>query len=277
MNVRYSPDQNGFKRFTTEELRKSFLIDSLFTENKIPLVYSDIDRSITGSAVPIGKTQKLTATKKEMAAEYFTERRELGIINIGGRGSVLVDGKEYKMVNRDGLYIGRGSKKVEFRSTDDKKPAKYYFVSYPAHKAYPDKQIKFSQSTPVKLGSLTDSNQRIIYKYIHPGTMETCQLVMGLTALEKGSVWNTMPSHTHQRRSEVYMYFNLKPESFVVHILGEPTETRHILIRNQQAVLSTSWSMHSGCGTQNYSFIWAMGGENQVFDDMDWILMKDLK
>jgi len=277
MDVRYSPDQNGFKRFTTEELRKSFLIDSLFTENKIPLVYSDIDRSITGSAVPVGKTQKLTATKKEMAAEYFTERRELGIINIGGRGSVLVDGKEYKMVNRDGLYIGRGSKKVEFRSTDDKKPAKYYFVSYPAHKAYPDKQIKFSQSTPVKLGSLTDSNQRIIYKYIHPGTMETCQLVMGLTALEKGSVWNTMPSHTHQRRSEVYMYFNLKPESFVVHILGEPTETRHILIRNQQAVLSTSWSMHSGCGTQNYSFIWAMGGENQVFDDMDWILMKDLK
>ena len=277
MDVRYSPDQNGFKKFTTEELRKSFLIDSLFVQNKIPLVYSDIERSITGSAVPMGKTLKLTASKKEMAAEYFTERREVGIINIGGRGSVLVDDKEYKMVNRDALYIGRGSKKIEFKSIDDKKPAMFYFVSYPAHTAYPDKQIKFSQSTPVKLGSLADSNKRTIYKYIHPGTMDTCQLVMGLTSLEEGSVWNTMPSHTHQRRSEVYMYFNLKPESFVVHLLGETTETRHILIRDKQAVLSTSWSMHSGCGTQNYSFIWAMGGENQVFDDMDWIPMQDLK
>jgi len=277
MDVRYSPDQNGFKRFTTEEFRKSFLIDSLFELNKIPLVYSDIDRSITGSAVPSGKSLKLTATKKEMAAEYFTERRELGIINIGGTGSVFIDGKEYRMVNRDGLYVGRGSKKIEFKSVNAKKPAMLYFVSYPAHTSYPDKHIKFSQTTKVKLGSLADSNKRTINKYIHPGTMQTCQLVMGLTELEKGSVLNTMPSHTHQRRSEVYMYFNLKPESFVVHILGEPTETRHILMRNQQAVLSTSWSMHSGCGTQNYSFIWAMGGENQVFDDMDWIPMKDLK
>lgn len=277
MDVRYSPDQNGFKKLNTEELRKSFLVESLFTENKVLLVYSDIDRSITGSAVPVGKTLKLTATKKEIAADYFTERRELGIINIGSRGSVFVDKKEYKMVNRDALYIGRGSKKIEFKSANDKKPAMFYFVSYPAHTTYPDKQIKFSQSTPVKLGSLKDSNKRTIYKYIHPGTMDTCQIVMGLTALEEGCVWNTMPSHTHQRRSEVYMYFNLKPESFVVHLLGEPTETRHILIRNQQAVLSTSWSMHSGCGTQNYSFIWAMGGENQVFDDMDWVPMKDLK
>jgi 4-deoxy-L-threo-5-hexosulose-uronate ketol-isomerase len=277
MEVRYSPDKEGFKRFTTEELRKSFLIESLFIKNNIPLFYSDIDRSITGSAVPAGKTLMLSATKKEMAAEYFTERRELGIINIGRNGSVLVSGKEYKMMNRDSLYIGRGSKKIGFKSADSKKPAMFYFVSYPAHTTYPDKQIKFSQSTPVDLGTIADSNKRTIYKYIHPGTMKTCQLVMGLTELEEGSVWNTMPSHTHQRRSEVYMYFNLKPESFVVHLIGEPNETRHILIRNQQAVLSTSWSMHSGCGTQNYSFIWAMGGENQEFDDMDWIPMKDLK
>ena len=277
MDVRYSPDQNGFKKFTTEELRKSFLIETLFQPDKIPLTYSDIDRSITGSAVPVKKSLRLTATKKEMAAEYFTERREIGIINIGGSGSVLVDDREYKMLTRDGLYIGRGSKKIEFRSVNAEKPAFFYFVSYPAHYAYPDQHVKFSKSTPVKLGALTESNKRTIYKYIHPGTMKTCQLVMGLTQLEKGCVWNTMPSHTHQRRSEVYMYFNLKPESFVVHILGEPTETRHILIRNQQAVLSTSWSMHSGCGTQNYSFIWAMGGENQEFDDMDWIPMKDLK
>ncbi len=277
MDVRYSPDQNGFKSLGTGELRNSFLIDSLFQKNKIPLTYSDIDRSITGSAVPSGKTLKLTASKKEMSTNYFTERRELGIINIGAAGSVKVDGKEYQMDHRDGLYIGRGSKEVEFRSANAKKPAAFYFVSYPAHTAYPDQHIKFSKSTPVKLGSLEESNKRTIYKYIHPGTMKTCQLVMGLTQLEKGSVWNTMPSHTHQRRSEVYMYFDLKPDAFVVHLLGEPAETRHILIRDRQAVLSTSWSMHSGCGTQNYSFIWAMGGENQEFDDMDWIPMKELK
>lgn len=277
MEVRYSPDKNGFKRFTTDELRKSFLIESLFVKNKIPMVYSDIDRSITGSVVPSGKSLKLAATKKEMAADFFTERREIGIINIGNKGSIVVNKKEYKMANRDGLYIGRGSKKIEFKSANAKKPAMFYFVSYPAHTSYPDNHIKFSQSTPVKLGSLKESNARTIYKYIHPGTMPTCQLVMGLTELEEGSVWNTMPAHTHQRRSEVYMYFNLKPDSYVLHILGEPTQTRHVIIRNQQAVLSTSWSMHAGCGTQNYSFIWAMGGENQVFDDMDWIPMNDLK
>lgn len=277
MEVRYSPDQKGFSKFTTKELRESFLIESLFAKNKIPLVYSDIDRSITGSAVPAGKSLILTATKKEMAAEYFTERREIGIINIGGSGYISVDRKKYKMMNKDCLYIGRGTKKIEFSSDNAKQPALYYFVSYPAHTAYPDKHIKFSQATPVSLGSLADSNKRIIHKYIHPATMKTCQLVMGLTELETGSVWNTMPSHTHQRRSEVYMYFNLKPDALVVHILGEPSETRHIIIRDKQAVLSTSWSMHSGCGTQNYSFIWAMGGENQVFDDMDWIPMKELK
>ncbi len=277
MDVRYSPDLNGFKRMTTDELRKSFLIDNLFEKNQILMTYSDIDRSITGSAVPSGQTLKLTATKKEMAAEYFAERREIGVINIGEKGAVVIDGKEYVMENRDGLYIGRGSKSVEFKSSNTDKPAMFYFVSYPAHKEYPTTHIKFSESTPRKLGSVSDSNKRTIYQYIHPGTMPTCQLVMGLTELDEGSVWNTMPGHTHQRRSEVYMYFNLKPESVVLHLLGEPTETRHIMIRDKQAVLSTSWSMHAGCGTQNYSFIWAMGGENQVFDDMDGIPMTDLK
>jgi 4-deoxy-L-threo-5-hexosulose-uronate ketol-isomerase len=277
MDVRYSPDKSGFKKMTTDEIRDSFLIDNLFRQNKIEMVYSDIDRSITGSAVPVGKTLKLTSTKKEMAADYFTERREIGVINIGGKGIVNLDGKIYPMENYDALYIGRGVKKIEFKSSSNKKLAKFYFVSYPAHKEYPSKVIKFSEATPVKLGSLADSNSRTIYKYIHPGTMETCQLVMGLTILDEGSVWNTMPPHTHQRRSEVYMYFNLSPDSLVLHLLGEPQETRHVIIRNEQAVLSTSWSMHSGCGTKNYSFIWAMGGENQVFDDMDWIAMKDLK
>jgi 4-deoxy-L-threo-5-hexosulose-uronate ketol-isomerase len=189
----------------------------------------------------------------------------------------VLDGKNIKMKNRDALYIGRGVKKIEFKSQNAKKPAMFYFVSYPAHTAYPSKHVSFSDSTPRKLGSTLDANKRTIYQYIHPGTIPTCQLVMGLTELEEGSVWNTMPCHTHQRRSEVYMYFNLKPSSIVVHLLGEPSETRHIIMRNQQAVLSTSWSMHSGCGTQNYSFIWSMGGENQEFDDMDWISMDELK
>ena len=277
MDVRYSPDFNGFKRMTTDELRNSFLIDNLFQKNKILMTYSDVDRSITGSAVPSGKVLKLTASKKEMAAKYFTERREVGVINIGAEGTVVVDKKIVTMKNKDALYIGRGTKNIQFKSKSAKKPAMFYIVSYPAHTAYPTKHIKFADSTPVKLGSLAGSNARTIYKYIHPGTMPTCQLVMGLTELEEGSVWNTMPAHTHQRRSEIYMYFGLKPDSMVMHMMGPADETRHIIIRDKQAVLSTSWSMHCGAGTQNYSFIWAMGGENQEFDDMDWIPMKDLK
>lgn len=277
MEVRYSPDKEGFKKFTTDELRKSFLIDSLFVNNKIPMVYSDVDRSITGSAVPVGKTLKLTASKKEMAAKYFAERREIGIINIGGKGTITIDKKNYSMNNIDALYIGRGSKNISFKSTNSKKPAMFYFVSYPAHTSYPTKQIKLEDAESVNLGSVADSNKRTIHKFILPGKVETCQLVMGLTMLDEGNVWNTMPAHTHQRRSEVYMYFGLRKESMVLHMLGEAEETRHIIMRDKQAVLSTSWSMHAGAGTQNYSFIWAMGGENQAFDDMDAIPMTRLK
>ncbi|MGD8779883.1 MAG: 5-dehydro-4-deoxy-D-glucuronate isomerase [Ignavibacteria bacterium] len=277
MDVRYSPDREGFQYMTTDELRENFLINDLFQKNKVPMTYSDIDRSITGSAVPSGKTLKLSASKKEMAAKYFTERREVGVINIGGKGTIKVGSKEYKMDHKDALYIGRGNHNVEFKSANSKNPSMFYFVSYPAHAEYPTKQIKFAKSTPVKLGSDKECNKRTIYKYIHPGTMPTCQLVMGLTELEEGSVWNTMPAHTHQRRSEVYMYFDIDKESLVVHLFGEPTETRHIMIRDKQAVLSPSWSMHAGCGTKNYTFIWAMGGENQVFDDMDAIPMAQLK
>ncbi len=277
MDVRYSPDANGFKRMTTNELRESFLIENLFQKNKVPMVYSDIDRSITGSAVPTTKSLMLSASKKEMAAKYFTERREVGIINIGGKGEIIIDRKKYLLNSRDALYVGRGAKKIEFKSTSSKNPAQYYFVSYPAHTDYPVKHITALDATPVKLGSTKEANKRTIFKYIHPGTMDTCQLVMGLTELDEGSVWNTMPAHTHQRRSEVYMYFGLDKESIVLHLLGSPEETRHVIIRDRQAVLSTSWSMHSGCGSRNYAFIWAMGGENQEFDDMDWIRMKNLK
>ncbi len=276
MEVRYSPDEKGFKRMTTEELREKFLI-KLFDKDKIPMVYSDIDRSITASAVPVKKQLELKASKKEMAAKYFTERREVGVINIGGKGSITVDGKTYKMEYKDALYIGRGSKKIVFKSNSQKTPAKFYIVSYPAHTEYPTTHAKFTDATPVELGSLETSNKRVINKYIYPGGIKSCQLVMGLTELEVGSVWNTMPAHTHQRRSEVYMYFNLSKDDFVVHLMGKADETRHVIIRDGEAVLSTSWSLHSGCGTKNYSFIWGMGGENQDFDDMDWIAKKDMK
>lgn len=277
MEVRYSPNQNSFNKMGTEELRASFLIDSLFQPNEIPMLYSDIDRSITGSAVPAGKVLNLTATKKEMAAGYFCERREIGIINIGSEGIITIDGTEYKMNYRDALYAGKGVKSIQFKSCIEKKPALFYFVSYPAHAAYPTKHITFEQAVHKHLGSIETSNKRTIHQYILPDILPTCQIVMGLTELEDGSVWNSMPCHTHQRRSEVYMYFNLKPESYVLHLFGEPQETRHVIIRNQQAVLSPSWSLHAGCGTQSYSFIWAMGGENQVFDDMDGIPMTELK
>jgi 4-deoxy-L-threo-5-hexosulose-uronate ketol-isomerase len=211
-----------------------------------------------------------------MAAEYFAERREIGVINIGAEGIVRVDGTEYPMAYKDALYIGRGVKEIIFSSRESDKLAMFYFVSYPAHKEFPTTYAKFSDAEPVRLGSLKDANKRTIYKYIHPNGIKSCQLVMGLTELEEGSVWNTMPPHTHQRRSEVYMYFNLDPDAMVIHLMGQPEETRHIIMRNRQAVLNPSWSIHAGGGTQNYTFIWAMGGENQVFDDMDGVTVKAL-
>jgi len=276
MDVRSSTDPKGFRSMTTEELRKSFLIDRLFVADDVPMVYSDIDRSITGSAVPVKGPLKLLGTKKEMAAEYFAERREIGVINTGSDGAVVVDGKEFPMTFKDALYIGRGVKTIEFTSKNPGIPAMFYFVSYPAHKEYPTTHAKFTDAEPARLGSQKDANKRTIYKYIHPNGIKSCQLVMGLTELEEGSVWNTMPPHTHQRRSEVYMYFNIDPGAMVVHLMGQPDETRHIVMRNRQAVLNPSWSIHAGAGTQAYTFIWAMGGENQVFDDMDGVNVADL-
>ncbi len=276
MEVRLTTDPQSIRRMTTEEIRKLFVIDTLFVPDQIPMVYSDIDRSITGSAVPVQSTLQLLATKKEMAAECFTERREVGVINIGGEGTIIVDGKEFVMAHKDGLYIGRGSREVIFASRIKEQPAKFYFVSYPAHKDYPTTHISQSQAEQSHLGSSATANDRIIYRYIHMRGVQSCQLVMGLTELAVGSVWNTMPPHTHQRRSEVYMYFNLDPDSLVVHLMGRPSETKHIILRNEQAVLSPIWSIHAGVGTKNYSFIWAMGGENQVFEDMDGFSLKDL-
>ena len=277
MDVRYSTDPQGFQKMTTEELRKAYLIDDLFMPGEVPMTYSDIDRSITGSAVPVKSKLKLLATKKEMAAEYFCERREVGVINIGGNGAITVDSKEFEMALNDVLYIGRGAKEVMFASKSSKTPAKFYFVSYPAHKEYPTTHAALADAEHAYLGSQKDANKRTLNRMIHAKGIQSCQLVMGLTELEEGSVWNTMPSHTHQRRSEVYMYFNVAPDAVVVHLMGQPDKTRHIIMRNGQAVLNPSWSIHSGGGTRNYSFIWAMGGENQVFDDMDGVAMDGLK
>lgn len=240
------------------------------------MVYSHIDRIITGAAMPVNKALTLAAGE-ELRAEYFLQRREMGIINIGGEGKVTVDGTVYTLRHRDGIYVGRGCKDVVMESVDSAKPAKFYFNSTPAHKAYPTVYIRPEDCVNVELGSLEQSNHRNICKYILPGQVESCQLVMGMTTLRPGSVWNTMPCHTHDRRMEVYLYFDLPEDAFVMHYMGEPTETRHIVVRNEEAVISPSWSIHSGSGTQAYTFIWGMAGENQDFDDMDGCAMTDLK
>jgi 4-deoxy-L-threo-5-hexosulose-uronate ketol-isomerase len=275
MEVRYSPDAVRFKRMTTSELRQSFLVE-LFKKNEIIMTYSHIDRAIIGSAVPEKDSLNLKANKKEMAADYFTQRREIGIINIGAVGTVLVGGNKFQLENKDCLYIGRGKKEIEFNSADEAEPAKFYFVSYPAHKDYDTKLAKTADAQPTHLGSQKEANKRTIYKYIFSDGIKSCQLVMGFTVLDEGNVWNTMAAHTHERRSEIYMYFNLAENDLVCHLMGEPGETRHLIVRNGQAVISPSWSIHSGTGTSNYTFVWSMGGENQEFDDMDFIEMNRL-
>lgn len=269
MDVRYTTDPVTYQTMTTAALRSHYVIDSLFAPDEIRMVYSDIDRSIVGSAVPVRQKLRLQAAKAEMAAEYFTERREVGIVNIGGEGAVTADAQTFPLASRDMVYIGRGTKLIEFSSREASHPAQFYFVSYPAHTAYPCKRVGFGEAAMVDLGSLKDANKRTIRKYIQPGTADSCQLVMGLTRLEEGSVWNTMPPHTHQRRSEVYMYFDLSPDAAVFHFMGRPENTRHLVLHDRQAVLSPIWSIHMGVATQSYSFVWAMGGENQLYDDMD--------
>ena len=272
MDIRYSVNQRDVKRYTTEELRKEFLIEKLFVPGDVTAVYSHVDRVITMGATPTGKTLKLDQnidTWKSLGAKFFLERRELGIINIGGTGTVKADGVDYKLERIEGLYLTMGTKEVEFASVDASKPAKFYMVSSPAHKPCKNTLIPFDKAIHRDLGSLATSNERTINQFIHPDVLETCQLSMGVTILKPGSVWNTMPTHTHERRMEVYMYFDVPADNIVFHFMGEPTETRHIVMQNEQAVISPSYSIHSGGGTSNYSFIWAMAGENKVFDDMD--------
>lgn len=277
MEVRYTYKPDYYKGMNSEGLRENFLVDSLFKPGQLNLIYTDVDRSIIGSAVPVDKELSLVGSKKETASEYFAERREVGIINIGPKGSINVDGILYAMENQDCLYIGKGAKEIRLHSANPADPALYYIVSYPAHKELPVKLIRKSDAIKQALGSIEQCNKRVINKYILPGKVESCQLVMGLTEIESGSVWNTFPPHTHQRRTEIYLYFNINKESLVFHFMGEEGGTRHIVVRDKQAVISPSFSIHSGVGTSNYSFIWGMGGENQVFDDMDNVNLNNIK
>jgi len=272
MEVRYTPDPVRFSRMTTQEVRDNFLIENLFKPGVIEMVYTDVDRAIVGSAVPDNKDLSLTSAD-ELRADYFCQRRELGVLNIGGAGKVAVDGKVYNMENRDCLYIGRGSKEISFAGSD----SKFYLLSYPAHKEYPTTHVKLSQANQVHLGSIEQANKRTIYQYIHPKGVPSCQLVMGITQMEPCCVWNTMPPHTHERRMEVYLYFDIPENARVFHLMGRPDETRHIVLKNGQAVISPSWSIHSGVGTSAYCFCWGMGGENQAFDDMDHLTIDEIR
>ena len=268
MQIRYSPNPTDYQKLSTTDLRAAFLVEFLFAPGKLDLVYSDADRAIIGSAVPTSTALKLSADA-ELRAAYFCERRELGILSIGGDGAVEVDGKRYEMGKLDCLYVGRGSQNISFSSKDAAQPAAFYLLSYPAHATFPTTHARVKDATPVELGSVADANRRTIYKYIHTGGIKSCQLVMGFTKLQEGAVWNTMPPHTHTRRSEVYLYFDTAPNRPVIHFMGAPQQTRHLFVADRQAVIAPSWSIHCGCGTGAYTFCWAMGGENQTFEDMD--------
>ncbi|RAK12704.1 4-deoxy-L-threo-5-hexulose uronate isomerase [Halanaerobium saccharolyticum] len=276
MDVRYPVHARNFKRMTTAELRNDFLVDDLFKEDEIKLVYSHIDRIVVGSAVPKTKELKIELDK-EIGANYFLERREMGIINIGGTGQVIVDGEKYSLESGEGLYLGKGSKEISFTSENGEKAANFYFNSTPAHKKYPDKKIALSDIQAEHLGEAEKCNLRDLYKYIHPEGVQSCQLVMGMTKIKENNNWNTMPCHTHDRRMEVYFYFDIEADNVLFHLFGEPDETRHIVVRNKEAVISPSYSIHSGVGTKNYTFIWGMAGENQTFTDMDHVPMDVLK
>lgn len=280
MDIRYSVNQRDFKRYTTEEMREEFLISNLYKENEVVSVYSHVDRMVTLGCMPT--TEEVSIDKgidimANFGTNFFLERREIGIFNIGGPGIIKADNETFDMGFEDCLYITKGTKSVLFSSKDSKNPAKFYMVSAPAHKECKTTFIPIDKAAKTDAGSTETSNKRVINKFIHQDVLETCQLSMGLTKLAEGSIWNTMPAHTHERRMEVYMYFNLSENDVIFHMMGEPTQTRHIIMKNEEAVISPSWSIHSGAGTSNYTFIWAMGGENKTYDDMDTIAHKDLR
>jgi 4-deoxy-L-threo-5-hexosulose-uronate ketol-isomerase len=273
--IRRMPRPQDVAGMTTQELRDTFLITSLFAPGQLIGTFTDLDRLVVGGIMPAGTPVELP-NHRETGRAFFLERRELGAINVGGAGAVHADGKTFSLDPLDCVYLPMGTKSVTFESKDAKTPAKFYFLSCPAHAAHPAAMMKPKDASPVPLGSQASANKRTIYKYIHQGGIQSCQLVMGFTALEEGNVWNSFPPHTHWRRTEIYFYFDLGA-NVLTHFLGEPQQTRHLFVHNEEVSLSPNWSIHCGCGTGNYKFIWGMAGENQVFDDMDAVKPVDLK
>ncbi|MCL2479529.1 MAG: 5-dehydro-4-deoxy-D-glucuronate isomerase [Treponema sp.] len=270
LDIRYGNHPDDMKCYDTAGLRENFLFDRVFIRDEISLCYTHNDRVVFGGALPVAEKLQLKGGK-EFGSDIFLDRRELGVICIANSGTVTADGKVFKMKKGDGLYIGKGTKEVIFASDSRDNPAKFYMASTPAHTVYPSVHIPIEKANPRKLGDQSTCNARTIYQYVHPAVLQSCQLSMGMTILENGSVWNTMPVHTHERRMEVYFYFDMKPGQVVFHLHGKPQETRHLVMKNEESVISPSWSIHSGAGTASYTFIWAMAGENQDFDDMDTI------
>ena len=280
MDIRYSANQRDFKFYTTDEIRDEFIIQDLYQPDTVVAVYSHVDRMVTLGCMPVNETVSIDKgidVWSNFGTKYFLERREIGIFNIGGKGEIVADDEVFTLDYKDCLYITKGTKNVTFRSFDKSSPAKFYMVSAPAHISYKTKFISIKDAAKKPLGDNKTSNKRVINQFIHPDVLQTAQLSMGMTVLDEGNVWNTMPAHTHERRMEVYMYFEVPKDNVIFHLMGEPNETRHIVMHNEEAVISPSWSIHSAAGTSNYTFIWAMGGENQAFDDMDVIKNEDLR
>lgn len=272
----HASDPRGTQRFNTSELLESYALKGLFKAGELNLAYWEVDRTVVGGVIPAEGSLELGGSKF-LATENFCDRRELGVINLGGLGSVSVDGKSFELGPKDALYVSKGSQSITFTSADASKPAAFYLLSYPAHSEYPTTLVKAADIVPLELGTPEEANERSLYKMICPGVVESCQLVMGYTVLKPGGVWNTMPPHTHARRSEVYLYFDVPADKAVMHFMGEPAETRHLVMRNFEAALSPNWSIHCGAGIGNYSFVWGMGGENQDFTDMDHLKISELR
>ncbi|NLS01356.1 5-dehydro-4-deoxy-D-glucuronate isomerase [Rhizobium sp. P38BS-XIX] len=276
IEVRHASHPEAVRSYDTQTLRQHFLIETVFASGEIRLCYSHYDRMVIGGATPLQESLVLTAPK-EIGQETFLAERELGALNVGGAGRIIVDGQSYDLAKYDCLYVGKGAKDVSFESADSGNPAKFYLVSTPAHQSHPTVRLTRDMARHLTPGEAATANKRSIYQFIHPEVCQSCQLTMGFTMLEAGSVWNTMPSHTHDRRMEAYLYFDLDADQRVFHFMGEPQETRHMLVANEQAIISPPWSIHSGAGTKNYSFIWAMAGDNKSFTDMDHIAIADLR
>jgi 4-deoxy-L-threo-5-hexosulose-uronate ketol-isomerase len=277
IEVRYVADRERYKSMSTRELRESFLIQNFFEADLSKLYYVDLDRLVLGSVVPVTKPLRLETDKNALANEYFAQRRELGVFNIGGEGSVVVDDQDYALANKETLYIGRGHKEIVFRSQDGRSPAKFYLASYPAHASYPVAKVSLRDHEPLRWGDVAHCNKRTLYPCINPKTMTSCQLTMGCTILDEGSNWNTFPSHLHRTRSEAYLYFDLPEDARVFHVFGTPEETRHLVVKNEEVALNPSWSVHPGVGTQSYSFLWVMGGEDQEILSVNAVPTSDLR